>query len=134
MNVVIFGTEGPRLRARRVDENRAAQVAIRQAKTTGKPVIYVTHGGGVANSYGYKADTEGCVAIATPDGRAVVWVGRLPANKVTPAAVCRRVGGDAATLAIPSYDDRYNLDSETIAAPHLERAIAVEVDRYAPRS
>ena len=45
--------------------------------------IRAAHGGSVANSYGYKAETETLVTVAFPLGYVVQWHDRANANKVT---------------------------------------------------
>ena len=61
------------------------------------------HGGSVANAYRYPADTEAALGLASPAGLVVVWMARLPANKVT-------LGG-AANACLPGtralFDGRY---------------------------
>jgi hypothetical protein len=53
-----------------------------------------THGGGVANSYGYRAETECRVTVTDPSGNCVSFWGRAPANKVTTGGAARACVGD----------------------------------------
>lgn len=78
---------GPRLRVRRVDEREAMRSCVVAALAKpGHVAAAAHHGGSVANSYGWPAETEAVVALAVVvDGW--LWIamdsGRLPANKVT---------------------------------------------------
>lgn len=77
----------PRLRVRRVDEREAMRSCVAAAiAKPGHVSAAVHHGGSVANSYGWPAETEAVVTLAVVvDGW--LWLamdsGRLPANKVT---------------------------------------------------
>lgn len=82
-----------RLKVRRVDENQATQEALQLAKETGKAQVHISHGGSVANSYRYPAETEGCVVIAFPTGSFLCRVERLPANKVSDSGVFAKITG-----------------------------------------
>jgi len=82
-----------RLRVRRVSEKALANRAITLAMEKGRAVILADHGGGVANKYGYPAETEGVVVVGYPDGTAVGKVVRLPANKVTLSGVFAAISG-----------------------------------------
>ncbi len=92
-----------RLRVRRVNEKSILNSVIAAAEAEGRPKIHATHGGGVANSYGYPADTEGVVAVGFPDGSGWVKVARLPANKVSLGGVFRRCTGFSGL-----FDDRFS--------------------------
>lgn len=81
--VTASAPQNPRLRVRRVDEQLIAELALTRAVEKRRPIIRADHGGGVANGYGYRAETETLVTVAFPDGRVVQWHGRAPANKVT---------------------------------------------------
>ena len=82
--VVVDGTGASRrLRARRVDEHDLARAAQLRAIATGGAAADVDHGGTVANAYGYSAQTEAALVAALPDGRCVIWLRRIPANKAT---------------------------------------------------
>ena len=88
---------GSRLRVRRVDTDKLVASAIAQAAFEGKPRVDVEHGGEVANSYGYRAETEAALVVAFPDGSHVLWTARVPANKVTwagAASACCPVARD----------------------------------------
>lgn len=74
---------GKRLRARRVDEEFFARFVSDTALEEAAWRVNVTHGGAVANSYGYKAETEGVLAISNPQGIVCYWTVRVPANKVS---------------------------------------------------
>lgn len=106
-----------RLRVRRVDEDAAAVAALDASREKGRAVIKACHGGGVANCYGYPAETEGCITIAWPDGHVWQRVVRLPANKVTFAGVFRCAWGEPGL-----FDDRYTRANR--------RALAREVISY----
>ena len=106
-----------RLRVRRVDEDAAAVAALDAAREKGRAVIKACHGGTVANSYGYPAETEGCISIAWPDGHIWQVVVRLPANKATLSGVFRHAWGKPGL-----FDDRYTRDHR--------RALAREVISY----
>lgn len=83
-----------------------AAAAARHAVETGRVAIHVRHGGGVAYAYAYPAETEGVVVVAFPDGRAAVWCGRLPANKVTGSGVVATcVGGQYRAIADNRFGD-----------------------------
>jgi len=74
---------GRRLRVRRVDEEGFAEYVRERALKSGEWVVDVDHGGSVANSYGYPAQTECVLAVSDPLGITVFWCSRVPANKVT---------------------------------------------------
>lgn len=82
-----------RLIKRRVNEQALIDNAVQSAKESGKTIILADHGGSVANAYGFPAETEGCVAVATPEGQTWCRVVRLPANKVTLGGVFFAVTG-----------------------------------------
>lgn len=92
--ILTLGTgRGPRARTRFTSASRAAD-ALAKAKELGRPVIIAQHGGSVANSYGYPAETEGQVVVAFPEGVAVRWYCTLSANKVTLSGVLSTCGLD----------------------------------------
>jgi phosphotransferase system IIB component len=97
-----------RLRVRRVDEN-AAVSALRE-----KPGwrVVVRNGGSVANAYGYAADTEAALAVRDPQGRVVVWMARLPANKVTDRGAAEHCLPGAGAL----FDRRVTVKDHRVAA------------------
>lgn len=105
-----------RLRVRRVDEVALAARAREAAVAQGKWKILIQHGGGVANAYKYPADTEAALAVASPTGCVVVWMNRLPANKVT-------LGG-AASKCLPGsralFDDRYGETAKEAARKRIQ--------------
>jgi len=82
-----------RLRVRRVDEKTQALETLERARARGEPTIRAAHGGAVSNSYGYPAQTEGCVTVAWPDGKLWQRVVRVSANKVTMGGVFRAATG-----------------------------------------
>lgn len=92
----------PRLRVRRVDETRAAELVRNRAVAQNRFVVDVFDGGSVANRYGYPAETECVLVIAGQCGNAVIWCGRARANKVT-----RR---SAAMACLPSIADIFVAD------------------------
>lgn len=94
---------GTRLKVRRVDERKLAIRAVAQAVADNKFVYQLKHGGSVANAYSYRADTEGCLVTATPDGKVCCWFRRLNANKVTHGGVLSICVPEAR----PLQDDRY---------------------------
>lgn len=110
-----------RLKVRRVDENRQIQQTLETARETGKPSIRATHGGSVANCYGYRADTEGCVTVAFPDG--FVWqrIYRLPANKVTLSGVFQTCTGYRGL-----FDDRFSAARKNLIRKELLNSILYE--------
>lgn len=93
---------GKRLKERRAYEVGYAVYATKQAKKD--PFIGVTHGGDVAGSYGYPADTEGLVTVAFPNGDVVQWGCRLRANGVTHGGVLATCLGE---WARPYADTRF---------------------------
>jgi hypothetical protein len=76
-----------RLRARTVSEAETARRAACKALASGEWAYALSHGGSVANSYGYRAFTETVVAVSDPEGRVAVWKSTAPANKVGGRAV-----------------------------------------------
>lgn len=79
---------GRRLRARRCEPR------IPAGRSAG--AVAVTHGGGVADKYGYPAETEACLSCRMGDC-VVVWRARLPAKHVTyrgAAEACLSGSGD----------------------------------------
>ena len=88
---------GRRLRARRVDEDRIIASIAERAIRTDDWQFEVHHGGNVANSYGYPAETECVLVVSDPFGIVVLWAGRASANKVTErgaAEACLSGSGD----------------------------------------
>lgn len=92
----------PRLRVRRVHIEDVALEAAKKSILRGRAVSVVQYGGSVCNSYGYRAETEGVLAVAH-QGVALVWLNRLGANKVSFAGVV----GKAVEALRPLYDERY---------------------------
>ena len=125
---IVTETPATRLRVRRVEEHSLAEHTLARARKHNRVAVSVRHGGSVANSYGYPAETEGAVAIAAPDGRVWVGVERLPANKVTLSGVVSAVlGGQSPWRA--RFDDRYSVETWEIARPHALREAAALLDR-----
>lgn len=90
--------DGVRLRVRRVDESAVLRECIADAVAhPGSIRILTRHGGGVANCYGYRAETEYAVALAVvyayDDIRVMLRVGRVRANKVTHCGCWRAATG-----------------------------------------
>jgi hypothetical protein len=80
----------PRLRERAVAFDDAAAVALgERAQQTAAWQYHCAHGGSVANSYRYRAETEAVVAIAAPDGAVAVWYARANAHAVTLRSAAR---------------------------------------------
>lgn len=115
-----------RLRVRRVDESATAADAQKKAKKSGSPSFSVRHGGDVANRYGYPAKTECCVAVALPDGRCVVWVDRIPANKATLAGACSAAPWHLYYLLRAYFDGRVSASTWDLARGFVARAIRAE--------
>ena len=89
--------KGPRLRARRVDEDYFAESVSQRAQKQNEWVVDVEHGGGVANAYKYPAETECVLAVSDPFGIVVYWTARTRANMVTyrgAALACLAVAAD----------------------------------------
>ncbi len=91
----IEDTRTHRIRVRCIDVEALATHLVRLAITKGGPVCDADHGGSVANSYGYAAQTEGAVLVAFPSGQVAVWAAQLPANKVTLSGVASATAGYA---------------------------------------
>jgi hypothetical protein len=72
-----------RLRARRIDEDALVAQVKQSALSKNDWSVHVVNGGGVANAYKYPAETEAALAVSDPQGNVVLWLARLPANKVT---------------------------------------------------
>lgn len=121
---------GRRLRARRVDETAFAELTARRAIESDDWVFAVDHGGGVASSYGFSAETECVLAVSNPFGVVVCWTARAWANKISDrgaAAACLpssgeyfdlRVKGDRKSLArefLMSAFHNYVSDMEVVA-------------------
>lgn len=98
MKIIYVGSLGkPRLRERRIDEQAFAGRVAKEARAGNEWSISVINGGSVCNSYGYPASTECALAVSDPNGLAVCWLGRAPANKVTDrgaAEACLSGSGD----------------------------------------
>ncbi len=118
-----FDFPAPRLRVRRCDMTRGHIVGTILRAVKSGVGLTANHGGGVANAYGYPAETE-CVAVFAvrrEDGRhmeVAYDVGRHAANKVTAASavacVTGRIGGPWWTLA-GGRDPRYTPTTTPIA-------------------
>lgn len=93
---------GRRLKERRVDEN--CPVRIFRNRPPKEPFIQIAHGGDVAGSYGYPAQTEAIVTVAFPNGDVVQWGCRLRANGVTHGGILAACLGE---WARPFGDDRF---------------------------
>ena len=111
-----------RLKVRKVDEAEVVSRAIRRANETNKPVFELAHGGSVGNSYHWPAETEGCVALATPEG--VVWCRtvRLPANKVTLGGVFAK-----ATGVRGPFDARFSKRNQRLLLNEAKRKVLEKV-------
>lgn len=119
-----FGKQ--RLRVRRVNERAFAESAAEQARALGRIVIRVIHGGGVANRYGYPAETEAALVVAMPSGHAALWCARVPANKVTSrgaAEACLAGAGDI-------FDSRTGAARTEAATDKVMIAAARAVGRF----
>jgi hypothetical protein len=122
-----------RIRVRRARSIAAmASDAMASALVEGHARI-VTHGGGVANCYGYPAETQAAgvsvVRVADDAYRVFAGFAVLPANKVT------RSGAAAETLGYRGpWDDRCGskrarLDRLDIIAETLREGVRIEVAR-----
>jgi len=101
--------KGRRLRTRRVDEEAHANYVAQRARETDSWQVDVDHGGGVANSYGFPANTECVLALSDPFGIVTLWTGRTRANGVTlrsAAEACFQGSGDLFDLRIKSPERR----------------------------
>lgn len=112
---------GRRLRVRYCSASSAAADARAKALETGKWRAVCRNGGDVCNTYGYRAETEGVLAIASPTGRVVVFHVRLPANKVTAGGVA----GACWSVARPLFDSRYGAGSRADAWKDIKRTFAL---------
>lgn len=80
----------PRLRSRGVAFDHAAAVQLgERAQQQGVWQYHCAHGGRVAKSYRYRAETETVVAIASPAGEVAVWYGRASAHSLTLRSAAR---------------------------------------------
>lgn len=117
---IILNTPGTRLRIRRVDEHSLAEKVAADAEKGWRALC--TNGGAVANCYGYRADTEAALAVRDPQGRVVVWMARLAANKVTScgsANACLPGTGAIWDGRIPTGSPREAAAWAVIKAAHL---------------
>ena len=113
---IVIGTgRSERARTRKVAVDALVTETREDAAAAGKPAISVQHGGGVANKYGYAAETEACVVVAFPCGYAVAYLGTLPANKVTLGGACVAAAGLGRAL----FDNRYGKAAEAAAREAL---------------
>jgi hypothetical protein len=116
--IIYMGRNFTRLIARRVNEETLAEDARRKAQDSGEWQVLCCHGGSVANAYKYPADTEAALAVASPAGFVVVWMARLPANKVTKSG--------AANTCLPGtralFDPRYGEHSKDEVWARLKAA------------
>ncbi len=125
---IISSVPAIRLRVRRINEQSFAASSIANA-TPGKWAADTRTGGSVANKYGYPADTEGALAVVTPEGHCVVWIARLPANKVTSrgaAAACVKSAGDIFDSRVTSKERR------SAAWTQLKHITLVEIAKRLP--
>ncbi len=114
-----------KLRARRVNVDAMISRAIVRAAELGRPVVRAANGGGVCNSYDYRAYTDGVVAVAFPDGRAVAWCKTLPANKVTISGVLAACLG---AWARPFGDERFTSQATDTARGMIVSAARAQLD------
>ena len=125
---LILNVPTTRLRVRRIDEDA---IAAHVASMDGQWHARVTNGGGVANAYKYPADTEAALAVCDSVGRVIVWMGRLPASKVTRRGSAKACLSSSCDL----FDDRLAGDSDTSmrrrknAWAAIKRAFRLEVAR-----
>lgn len=118
------GFSDTRLRTRRVDEMGVCQGAVLRAQETGEPYCSCVHGGGVANAYGYPAETEAVVAVGFSDGVCVYACRRTSANKVTDAGAADAAWGGAARHV---WDRRVKEDLKA----EMRRALVLEAQGIA---
>ncbi len=86
-----------RLKARLVNVGEVSEEAKSSAETNDDWGYAVSHGGGVAVSYGWRAETECVLAVSNPAGLVVVWLTRDSANSITyrrAANACIQGAGD----------------------------------------
>jgi hypothetical protein len=81
-----------------------AEMRGKAAKSPYGVVATVRHGGGVANKYGYPATSQVVFIGATADGRAVVKITAITANKITYGGAIAAVMGDQSR---PMCDERF---------------------------
>jgi len=131
--------EGRRLRVRRVPEEDIAELVAERALAEGRWVYRVEDGGDVANGYGYPAETECVLAVGSPEGIAVYWTGRAPANKITDrkaAESCLPGSGDLFDLRIKD-EERKELCREMLRRKHRQAVpplIVLAVSAQEPQS
>lgn len=105
-----------RLRVRKLDEHQLAAQVAQEARDSGAWQFQVFHGGTVANAYGYSALTEAALIVANPLGETVVWMAKLPANKVTKGGAAGKVFPEARAI----WDGRYSDETQTKARKFLQ--------------
>jgi len=111
-----------RLRVRRVNEESLARYVAAEARKDDTWVVDVRHGGTVANAYGYPAETECALAVASPAGLVIVWLARASANATTErgaAEACLLGAGDL-------WDGRVKREERKDAAWELIKATFAE--------
>lgn len=123
--MILISCPNIRLRVRRVDEEYHASQVRQRAEEKQRFAWCVTCGGSVCNNYGYPADTEGLVVGCLPGRRSVVWIHRLPANKVTLSGVLACIDWDLRPLC----DERYGTEKQAIAEKKLEELVEQESNK-----
>lgn len=108
-NYILISEPLRRLRLRRVNEELLAKEVSTRASDKNKFSWIVAHGGSVCNNYGYPANTEGAVIACIPRHKPLVWVTRLPANKVTLSGVIAACLGEALR---PVVDKRFSKENK----------------------
>lgn len=108
--VVVADSTTGRIRVRACSLD-TAETAVKAASSQSGRCIRATHGGGVANAYGYPAETEAEVQLGLVCDSGIfvgVWRAQLPANKVTVS------GAAAACTGRRLFDGRFR--EERLAA------------------
>jgi hypothetical protein len=100
-----------RLIVRRVNEKALALDVCRESLASEEWVVRCIHGGSVANAYRSPADTEAALALASPAGLVIVWMARLPANKVTLSGCAQKCLKGTRALFDPRFGDTSKEDA-----------------------
>jgi hypothetical protein len=107
-----------RLRTRTVNVERLAHEAAEMTEKDGQDCYMVDDGGGVCNSYGYRAESEVCLIVAVRIAgttHVAWWAAQIPANKITPCGAASA----CVPCAAPIWDGRCNEESVAHAQQRL---------------
>lgn len=107
-----------RLRERTVDELSVARVLLSEHYKNKNFRIRVGHGGGVANKYGYPAESTAVACTKDPNNNVIINMTRIPANKITYAGTVAACLGEDAR---PIFDERYGEEKTKVAQKTLRR-------------